>query len=296
MNGVAQIVGCLLMYGIGKNTSLSLAPWRVLFLICGALTSAAGVVFYILMPNGPRDAWFLDARQKEVLSLRMVQDREGGDKTNFSMAQLRETLSDPKPWFVFAFGVLVTMQSPVLTVKNLCQTHLQCRRIPADCTIVRFPGDQQHWVRQVPYNAIHGSIRRGPDHHALDRGARMRFDAAEPHIRCLGPRASTPGRHHLSLKAVPQRWLGHDRRLVVVILYHCAVVHSHFPYSLQRQRQYETSHRQCHVLHRVLCRVHWGAAVVDAQAAVLLWGCHGYCDVVSIVSHYYLLPTHLWQR
>lgn len=142
MNGVAQITGSLLMYGIGKNKSLSLAPWRVLFLICGALTSAAGVVFYILMPNGPRDAWFLDARQKEVLSLRMVQDREGGDKTNFSMAQLRETLSDPKSWFVFAFGVLVTMQSPVLTVKTCFRTHLKCREIPADCKIVRFPGDQ----------------------------------------------------------------------------------------------------------------------------------------------------------
>ncbi|KAK7698023.1 hypothetical protein SLS64_012901 [Diaporthe eres] len=119
MNGVAQIIGCLLMYGIGKNISLTLAPWRVLFLICGALTSAAGVVFFILMPNGPKDAWFLDARQKEVLSLRMVQDREGGDKTNFSVAQLKEALSDAKSWFVFAFGVLVTMQSPVLTFASL---------------------------------------------------------------------------------------------------------------------------------------------------------------------------------
>lgn len=119
MNGLAQVVGCLLMYGIGKNTSISIAPWRVLFLICGALTSAAGIIFYLFMPNGPQDAWFLDARQKKVLSLRMVHDREGGDKTDFSTAQLKEALSDPKSWFVFAFGVLVTMQSPVLTV-NIC--------------------------------------------------------------------------------------------------------------------------------------------------------------------------------
>jgi sugar phosphate permease len=116
MNGIAQVVGCLLMYGIGKNTSLSLQPWRTLFLVCGALTSAAGVVFYTLMPNGPKDAWFLNAREKEVLSLRMAKDREGGDKTSFSVRQLREALLDPKAWFVFWFGVLVTMQSPVLTV------------------------------------------------------------------------------------------------------------------------------------------------------------------------------------
>lgn len=118
MNGLAQVIGSLLMYGIGKNTSLSLAPWRVLFIICGALTSAAGVVFYWLMPNGPKDAWFLNERQKHVLSLRMVKDREGGDKTSFSTSQLKEALLDPKSWFVFAFGVLVTMQSPVLTVRD----------------------------------------------------------------------------------------------------------------------------------------------------------------------------------
>ncbi|KAM5376317.1 hypothetical protein ACJZ2D_005539 [Fusarium nematophilum] len=119
MNGIAQVVGCLLMYGIGKNTSLGLAPWRTLFLVCGAMTVVAGIAFFILMPNGPRDAWFLSPREREVLSLRMAQDREGGDKTSFSMAQLRETMLDPKAWAVFWFGVLVTMQSPVLTFASL---------------------------------------------------------------------------------------------------------------------------------------------------------------------------------
>jgi hypothetical protein len=70
------------------------------------------------MPNGPKDAWFLSAREKEVLSLRMTKDREGGDKAAFSMRQLEESLLDVKMWFVFAFGVLITMQSPVLTVSR----------------------------------------------------------------------------------------------------------------------------------------------------------------------------------
>lgn len=116
MNGAAQVVGCLLMYGIGKNESLSLAPWRTLFIICGALTAAAGVLFFICMPSGPNDAWFLTQREKEVLSLRMSRDREGGDKTAFSVRQLKESVLDAKAWLAFAFGVLVTMQSPVLTV------------------------------------------------------------------------------------------------------------------------------------------------------------------------------------
>ncbi|RAH72237.1 MFS general substrate transporter [Aspergillus aculeatinus CBS 121060] len=120
MNGVAQVIGCLLMYGIGKNSSsLAIAPWRVLFLLCGALTVAAGIGFFVLMPSGPKDAWFLTAREKTVLSLRMAEDREGGDKTSFALPQLREALLDPKAWAVFWFGVLVTMQSPVLTFASL---------------------------------------------------------------------------------------------------------------------------------------------------------------------------------
>ncbi|KAL4871617.1 hypothetical protein BDV12DRAFT_206304 [Aspergillus spectabilis] len=119
MNGIAQNLRCLLMYGIGKNESLDLAPWRTLFLICGALTIASGVGFFTLMLNGPQDAWFLTAREKQVLSLRMAKDREGGDKTSFSLQQLKETMLDPKAWCVFWFGVLVTMQSPVLTFATL---------------------------------------------------------------------------------------------------------------------------------------------------------------------------------
>lgn len=96
------------MYGIGKNSSLSLAPWRTLFIICGAMTSAMGVVFFFAMPSGPETAWFFTPREREVAAMRLARDHEGGDKTDFSVPQLVEALTDVKSWLVFAFGVLVT--------------------------------------------------------------------------------------------------------------------------------------------------------------------------------------------
>ncbi|KAH8423427.1 uncharacterized protein LDX57_001188 [Aspergillus melleus] len=119
MNGLAQVIGSLLMYGIGKNTQLGLAPWRVLFLVCGALTTFSGILFTVLMPNGPQDAWFLNAREKDVLRMRMAADNEGGDARRFSGAQFKEAMLDVKSWLVFGFGLLVTMQSPVLTFASL---------------------------------------------------------------------------------------------------------------------------------------------------------------------------------
>lgn len=117
MNALAQICGSLLMYGIAKNGSLSIAPWRVLFIVCGGITAVLGVAFYVLFPSTPEKAWFLNEREKEVLIARLAVDHDGGDKTNFSMKQLKEALLDIRSWFVFFFGVLVVTQSPVLTVR-----------------------------------------------------------------------------------------------------------------------------------------------------------------------------------
>lgn len=116
MNGCAYAIGALLMYGIGKNEHLAIAPWRVLFLLIGGMTLMLGVLFYIIMPSSPEKAWFMTPREREVLKLRMLSMHEGGDKTNFSLPQFKEALTDIKTYFAFFFGVFITMQTPVATV------------------------------------------------------------------------------------------------------------------------------------------------------------------------------------
>jgi MFS family permease len=96
MNAIAQVVGSLLMYGIARNTGLPIAPWRVMFIVCGAMTVAIGIVFFFAMPSGPEDAWFLNQREKELLVVRMAERHEGGDHKDFSLAQLKEALLDYK--------------------------------------------------------------------------------------------------------------------------------------------------------------------------------------------------------
>lgn len=130
-NGLAQIVGSLMMYGIGENLShLSIQPWRLMFLVCGAITIFAGMLFYMAMPAGPDSAWFLSADEKVVAARRLASQHDGGDKTTFSWEQFREACLDLKTFHVFMFGLLVTMCSPVLTfaslvIKNLGYTPSQ---------------------------------------------------------------------------------------------------------------------------------------------------------------------------
>jgi len=89
-----------------------------MFLVCGIATSLCGVAFYFVMPDGPDTAWFLNAEEKVAARRRLRKDHDGGDKTSFSMAQLKEASLDFKTYASFAFGILVTAPAPVLTVRQ----------------------------------------------------------------------------------------------------------------------------------------------------------------------------------
>ncbi|KAK4505389.1 hypothetical protein PRZ48_003352 [Zasmidium cellare] len=119
-NGLAQIAGSLMMYGIGENLShLSLQPWRIMFLVAGGITIFAGIIFFLLMPAGPDTAWFLTPEERIIAARRLASQHDGGDKTSFSWPQFKEACLDLKTFHVFMFGILVTMCSPVLTFASL---------------------------------------------------------------------------------------------------------------------------------------------------------------------------------
>ncbi|TVY44091.1 putative transporter [Lachnellula occidentalis] len=118
-NALAQVIGSLLMYGIGQHNTSSIAAWRLMFIICGVLTSVTGVVFVFIMPSRPETAWFLTPDERLAAGRRLASQHDGGDKTNFSLAQLKEAVFDFSSYAAFAFGVLVTAPSIVLTFASL---------------------------------------------------------------------------------------------------------------------------------------------------------------------------------
>jgi MFS family permease len=169
MNAIAQVVGSLLMYGIARNTALSIAPWRVMFIVCGAMTVAIGIVFFFAMPSGPEDAWFLSQREKEVLVARMAERHEGGDHKDFSLAQLKEALLDYKVLLIFCFGLLVTIQSPVLTVSG----SLFLTGPPLTDYLVCVPHHQGSWLQQTRHFIVHRAIWGCAAYSHLDRSVHV---------------------------------------------------------------------------------------------------------------------------
>jgi hypothetical protein len=200
------------MYGIGEHSTSSPAPWRIMFIVCGAFTAACGVLFYFVMPNSPETAWFLTQEERFAASRRLASEHDGGDKTNFSMGQLKEAALDFKSYAAFAFGILVTAPSPVLTVRILSIKIIESLRLIS--RIVCLTNDQATGLHFWKYIALWIPIRRSADccnlgwYHSL-------HDVSKPTLP-RGNRTdyrSTDRLHHASSTAT-QRVAHHCRSLV----------------------------------------------------------------------------------
>ncbi|KAL3460879.1 major facilitator superfamily domain-containing protein [Aspergillus heterothallicus] len=122
-NGLAQIIGALMMYGIGHQ-KMAVEQWKAMFLICGGLTIFVGVLFFFFMPAGPGSAWFLTPDERKIAVQRLQAETEGGDQTNFSVPQLKEAVRDIRAYISFLFGVLITLPAPVIAFATLIIRYL----------------------------------------------------------------------------------------------------------------------------------------------------------------------------
>jgi ACS family allantoate permease-like MFS transporter len=118
MFGISQIVGGTMMYGIG-NGNLALASWRVLFLICGGLTVACGILFVSFMPRNTTTAWFLTERERAIATERLAVDRATRDRSSFDTTQLKEAFVDPRTWLYALMALCITLPTPIVKFSSL---------------------------------------------------------------------------------------------------------------------------------------------------------------------------------
>lgn len=115
MFGIALIAGGLLMYAIGLS-HMSIETWRVMFIVCGGLTVASGILFIVFMPQDPSKAWFLKESERKVAVERLAADRAVRDRSDFNRSQLREALTDPRSWLYCAMALFIDIPTPIVKV------------------------------------------------------------------------------------------------------------------------------------------------------------------------------------
>lgn len=106
------------MYLIGQSSTMSIANWRVMFLVCGAGTILSGIAFIFLMPKDTTTAWFLNEAERKVATERLAMDRSTRDHTYFNKDQVKEGLFDLQVWLLFGLALFICIPSPILKVSN----------------------------------------------------------------------------------------------------------------------------------------------------------------------------------
>ena len=100
--------GGLIAYGIAhRNTAhpFPIAPWKVLFLITGTITTVIGLIFLIIIPDNQLNAWWLSEKDRVLAIERVRVNQQGIGNKHFKASQFKEAMFDPLTW-AFAFVAL----------------------------------------------------------------------------------------------------------------------------------------------------------------------------------------------
>ncbi|KAJ2975673.1 hypothetical protein NUW58_g8289 [Xylaria curta] len=111
MNGVTQIVGSLVTYGLGHIMNDRIYRYQVIFIFCGVLTVLYGITFLILMPDSPMEAKYLSEREQLIAVERLRANQMGVASRKWRWDHALETLLDVKTWLWFLIMTSISIAS-----------------------------------------------------------------------------------------------------------------------------------------------------------------------------------------
>lgn len=91
-NGVGQIVGGLVAYGIAvgaRKHGVAIAPWKIVFLVFGLFTACLGFIFWFIMPDNQLNARWL-SKPDRILAVARIRSNQQGIGMFFPGDMLRE--------------------------------------------------------------------------------------------------------------------------------------------------------------------------------------------------------------
>ncbi|KAI0825979.1 major facilitator superfamily domain-containing protein [Irpex lacteus] len=110
-NAATGMVGSLLAWGIGHIKSDKLFPWQTIFLFIGLLTVVLSPLVWIILPDSPPKARFLNREEKIVAVERLRANNMGMEAKVWKWEQVWDLVLDPKTYLWFAMLFLCALPS-----------------------------------------------------------------------------------------------------------------------------------------------------------------------------------------
>ncbi|KAJ5477111.1 hypothetical protein N7539_007255 [Penicillium diatomitis] len=111
MNGVVNMVGSLITYGLGHIHSSVFEPYQIIFLFFGLITIGVAVAVLLFMPDSPTTAKFLNEEDKLVAIERLRMNQQGIESHEWKWDHVKESCLDLKSWLWFALLLAISIPS-----------------------------------------------------------------------------------------------------------------------------------------------------------------------------------------
>lgn len=83
-----------------------MAPWKIIFLLNGLLTTIIGIVFLFVMPDNQLNAKFLTKEERILAVERVRSNQQGIGNKHFKLYQFKEALLDPLVWAFVVYALI----------------------------------------------------------------------------------------------------------------------------------------------------------------------------------------------
>ncbi|GES60726.1 MFS transporter [Aspergillus terreus] len=115
MNGVVNMVGSLITWGLAHIQSSVFAPYQIIFIFFGLITVVFSFVVLAFMPDSPSRAKFLDEEDKLLAIERLRMNQQGMETNEWKWEHVKEALLDIKSFFWFALMFSISIPSGGIT-------------------------------------------------------------------------------------------------------------------------------------------------------------------------------------
>ena len=87
-------------YGISFSDGRVLAPYKIIYILLGALAILVGTAVVAFLPDSPVHAWVL-SKEERIAVLERVRDDQGGmENRHLKKEQIFEALTDIRTWLI----------------------------------------------------------------------------------------------------------------------------------------------------------------------------------------------------
>ncbi|KAF8913831.1 MFS general substrate transporter [Gymnopilus junonius] len=115
MNGITQIFGGFVAYGISFDDGKQLAPYKIIYVLLGGLAILVGICVLIWLPDSPVHAHFL-TKEERIAALERVRDDGGGtENKHLKKYQVIETFMDVRTWLIVLTTLVTSIPNGALS-------------------------------------------------------------------------------------------------------------------------------------------------------------------------------------